>query len=687
MPDPTAERCCCACCRSECGRVHRRAWSALAVSASLAALILLAGPAEWLRGVSLDGLLLLRGEMFGMPRPDEAPIAIVAVDEETYRRPPFRGTPKALWTPQIGRVLDAVLDGGASVVGFDLILPTSAEAYLQGHDLPLLLALRRGGSTDRIVLSRVQHQTRPISPFPGLAIAVGRGRNIRLGNVFTDPDGVVRRVPLWFRLTEPREDAFEPSFALEVAARHLETTPLRTEAGGTLLGAVPVRGPTRTKGLLLNFGPGSSVYPVHSLADLHACVEADRTEFFRESFAGKIVLFGAVLDAEDRLLTSKRFIVGPESDRPAPRCVHPIMDELFLGDARRQRIPGVVVQATAVDNLVRNHGLVSPTPLQELAIVIVLSVLCTWVFQRMRVARSVAGLVTLGFAWTLAGTWALTYGIVLPGLTLAAALGSAAAVGVVYRYLVTDRERREVRRYFALYLSPTVVDRMLSSGTAPTLGGERREVTILVSDLAGYTQISENMPPESVVNLINRYFSNAADAVERHGGFVDKFMGDGMLAVFGAPLDDPDHAAHAVAAASELLHMTDADPGLVGPHGEPLRTRIGIATGPVLIGNVGSDRRLSYTVIGDTVNLAARLETENKTYGTDILVTEDTARAAGLQSFSLIDRIAVRGRHARTTVYAPGQSSRPRSSGERTDPDDSERTAATEGRPYTGSGG
>lgn len=649
--------------------MHRRDWPALAATASLAALILLAGPADWLRGVSLDGLLLLRETIFGMARPGESPIAVVAVDEETYRRPPFRGTPKALWTPQIGRVLDAVLDGGASVVGFDLILPTSAEAYLPGHDLPLLLALRQGSRENRIVLSRVQHQTRPISPFPGLAIAAGRGRNIRLGNVFTDPDGVVRRVPLWFRLTEPREDTLEPGLALEIAARHLGTTPGRTQAGGTHLGGVPVRGSAHAKGLLLNFGVGSAVYPVHSLADLHACAEAGRTGFFRESFAGKTVLFGAVLDAEDRLLTSKRFISGPESDRPAPRCVHPIMDELFLRDTRRQRIPGVIVQATAVDNLVRNQGLASPAPVPELAIVIMLSVVCTWVFQRMPVGRSVAGLAALAGAWTVAGAWALTYGVVLPGLTLAAALGVAAGVGVVYRYLVTDRERRKVRRYFSLYLSPTVVTRMLGSGTAPALGGERREVTILVSDIAGYTAMSENMSPESVVHLINRYFSNAADAVERHGGFVDKFMGDGMLAVFGAPLADPAHAAHAVAAASELLHITDADPGLVGPRGEPLRTRVGIATGPVLIGNVGSDRRLSYTVIGDTVNLAARLEAENKTYGTDILVTEDTARAAGLHGFSLIGRIAVRGRRARTTVYSPTQSpARPASSGGRMDP-------------------
>ena len=134
----------------------------------------------------------------------------------------------------------------------------------------------------------------------------------------------------------------------------------------------------------------------------------------------------------------------------------------------------------------------------------------------------------------------------------------------MYRYFVTDREKAAIRRCFSLYLSPGVVNRLPASDTPPTLGGERREVTILVIDIVGYTALSENMSPESVVDLVNRYMRNAADAVERHHGFVDKFMGDGMLAVFGAPLADPDHAAHVVAAATMAKrgHITDEDRAL-----------------------------------------------------------------------------------------------------------------------------
>ena len=626
-------------------------------AAATAALILFAGPADWLRGPSLDALLPLRAWIFDRPPAHESPVAVIAVDEETYLRPPFRGTPKALWTPEIGHVLDAVLDGGATVIGFDLILPTTVEARIPGHDRSLMLALRRGGKEGRMVLARVQHQTRPLGPFPGLAIAVGRGRNIRLANVFTDADGVVRRVPTWFRVQSARGPEFEPSFALEIASRHLDSPPVRSEDDHTRLGVVPVRGAREAQGVQLNFHAGSSVFPTYSLADLHACAKAGHADFFRNAFAGKVVLFGAVLDAEDRLLTSKRFITGSERDRWSERCIHPVMDELFRQDVRREQVPGVMVQATAVDNLVRNTGLARLGAPEEAALVLVLAAACAWAwaFQRIPLGWMAVGFVVSAVAWTAVAVSALDHGVILPGLTLAAALVAAAILAVTHRYLVTDRERRAIRRHFSLYLPPTVVDRLLATGATPALGGERRVVTILLSDIEGYTAISERMSPEQIVDLVNRYFKVATDIVERHGGIVDKFMGDGLLAVFGAPVVDPDHAAGAVAAAKQLLHVTAADPEIVDPDGAPLRTRIGVATGTVLIGDVGSGTRMNYTVIGDTVNLASRLEAENKTRGTSILVTGDTARAVGLDRFEFVDRVTVRGRNAEVLAYTPRQ--------------------------------
>ena len=631
----------------------RRDLPAPLIAAAVTALFLFSGPADWLRGLSLDALFFLRASLFYPPRSHEPPISIVALDEETYRRPPFRGTPKALWTPEIGQVLSAVLDGGASVVGFDLIMATSAETHLPGHDRRLLMALRKGGKDGRIVLARFQHQPKPLNPYPGLAIAAGRGRNIRFANVFTDPDGVVRRVPSWSSLSTPQGAVFEPSFSLEIAARYLGVTPERIGENHTRLGGEPIRGTMKTGRLLLNFQLGSEAYPTHSLADLYACAKAGRADFFRKAFSGKVVLFGGIFNVEDRLLTSKRFITGAERDRQAPRCVYPVMEGLYHKDVPRQLIPGVVLQATAIDNYVRNNSLVRLELVPEEAIIILFSILCAWLFQRAPLGWSVAGFLIFGAAWTIVAAYTLRQGVVLAGLTLVVALIAAAIVAVAYRFLVTDKEKRAARRYFSMYLSPAIVDRLLDNDAAPVMGGEKREVTILISDIADYTPLSEDMQPERIVDLVNHYFEVAAGAVERHGGFVDKFMGDGMLAVFGALIDEPDHAANAVAAALELQALTIADSKLLRPDGEPLRTRVGIATGPVVVGNIGSRTRLNYTVIGDTVNLAARLESENKAQGTSILVAEDTVRAAGLESFDFVSRITVRGRNAEVAVYTP----------------------------------
>jgi len=622
------------------------------------ALILFAGPADWLRGPSLDGLLLLRATIFD-PRPEsEVPVAIVALDEETHVRPPFRGTPKALWTPEIARVLEAVLDAGAAVVGFDMILSTTAEAHLPGHDRPLMLALRRGGDEGRMVLARVQHQVRPIDPSPGIAIAAGRSRNIRLVNVDRDSDGVVRRVPAWFRVASAEGLGVEPSFSLEIAARYLDSPPAHLKRKHAPLGSAPSPWAMEDDGILLNFRAGSSVYPTYSLADLHACAKSGRADFFRRAFAGKIVLFGAILDAEDRLLTSKRFITGSERERWSERCIHPVMNDLFRHDVRREQIPGVMVQATAIDNLVRNRALTRLGGLEETALVLILSMLCAGAFQIAPLGRMAAALGVFIPAWSVAAAHALTLGVVLPGLTLVTALTASAALAVVHKHFIADREKRALRRLFSLYLPPPIVERILATGSTPVLGGERRVVTVLISDIEGYTAISEEMAPERVVELVNRYFRVATDIVESHGGIVDKFMGDGMLAVFGAPLDDPDHAAAAVAAATQLVHSATSDLKVVDPHGEPLRTRIGVATGTVMIGNIGSGTRLNYTVIGDTVNLASRLEEQNKVLGTTILVSEDTARAAGIDAFERVGRVAIRGRRAEVSVYIPKQAAK-----------------------------
>jgi adenylate cyclase len=213
------------------------------------------------------------------------------------------------------------------------------------------------------------------------------------------------------------------------------------------------------------------------------------------------------------------------------------------------------------------------------------------------------------------------------------------------------RERDFIRDTFGRYMSKQVAERVLSGDLK--LGGERRDVTLLMSDIRSFTTLSETMEPEQLVEFLNRYFATMVDCVVEHDGVVDKYMGDAILAVFGAPITDPDHAKKAALAALEMRqHLLAFNAELVANSHEPIRIGIGINTGPVVAGNIGSEVRMEYTVIGDTVNATQRIEDLTKEVKTDILVSDtslacmDGAFAVGEPRF-----VTLRGRTHSTGIY------------------------------------
>ncbi len=187
------------------------------------------------------------------------------------------------------------------------------------------------------------------------------------------------------------------------------------------------------------------------------------------------------------------------------------------------------------------------------------------------------------------------------------------------------RERDTVKNAFSGYISHQVLDAVLSSGGVSSLSGERRRITVLFADIRGFTTLSETMQPEDVVQLLSDFFDRMVDVVMRNHGTIDKFLGDGMMAIFGAPLADPYQEEHAVRAALEMqaeLRTLREKWQAEGRH--PFRIGIGINSGNAIVGNIGSKEHMEYTAIGDTVNLASRLESESKTVGVEILVSEST---------------------------------------------------------------
>jgi adenylate cyclase len=604
---------------------------------------------DGLRGLSIDIPTLLAWRLFGNAHsPEDSAAVVVAIDEETFRTPPFEGTPSVTWTPEIAQVLNAIIEGGAKVVGFDVVFPTSIEqsaapfgsetlgARVHGFDRDYLRALALGARAGKVVLGEVQHQDRPLLPSPGQRAAVGFGRNIRSLNVLTDSDGVIRRLPLSFEVDEEKV----PSMAAELAAR-----------SGPLSQALSPRPAQQASDVLtLKFEGGADDVPTYSLADLHACVAKDDKDFFKRHFNGKVVLIGVVLDVEDRQITSKRFATAPEGAR-AQRCaLAPVAGQKFT----RGSIAGVYIHATAVNNLLRDDGLIE---FGRIGIA-----MCAFALAALAAAAALAfgpvaaALVSAGLAiaWVAATTVAFRHGLTLP--LIEPLIASVAALGATigYRFVIADSSKRLLRQSFALYLAPAVIERMLSSNKPPALGGEMRNVTVYFSDIAEFSSLAENIPPAELVAAMNEYFSEMTDIIERHGGFVDKYIGDAIVAVFGAPLADPEHATSAVRAALECCTRLGVLAGVSRGFGGALRQRIGLNSGEALVGNIGSRRRFNYTVMGDMVNLASRLEGSNKLYGTTVIASQTTVALTGAAFvWRELDTIRVKGRTQAVPIFEP----------------------------------
>jgi adenylate cyclase len=637
-------------------RVTKRDAIVVILVAVVCGVVAIVPPFDLIHGWSIDVLTALRWEVFGPRRdPASSPVVVVAIDEETYQTPPFKGSPTGTWTTEVGRVLSAVVDGGAKVVGFDIVFPTSIEqseipfgddllgARMRGFDRAFLRSLAKGAAAGKVILGE---QLDGDGPSPGQRAAVGYQNNIRALNVVTDPDEVIRKVPLMF----PADGKQVPAMALELASRALGAEPMIAPDHSVTLAGYRIPGVTPNT-LTLNFEGGGDGIPTFSFADLRACVERNNVDFFQREFAGKIVIFGTVLNSDDRKLTSKRFANGLDGAQ-APRCALP-RAAAARGQFKRSTIAGVYVHATAVDNLIARDAIVEPGTPSVAIIAVVFAVLASFAARMLGPGAAFAVYIGLVAIWTSIATLVFTRSLALPlSEPFLAGLVSMIAI-VAYRLVVTDKGERLLRSSFALYLAPAVIERMLASRKLPVLGGETRDVTVFFSDLVGFSSIAENMTPAELVAFMNEYLSAMTDIIEANGGYVDKYIGDSIVAMFGAPAEDSDHAGNAARAALGCrARLDELNRSSVAFQGHEVAQRMGLNSGAALVGNIGSRRRFNYTVMSDAVNVASRIEGANKFYGTTIAASEMTVALTGAAfGWRELDAIRVQGRSTPVKIY------------------------------------
>lgn len=423
-------------------------------------------------------------------------------------------------------------------------------------------------------------------------------------NVHRESDGILRSL---FPAAHAGERAV-PSLALVGAAllagEPVEVTPDAVRIGDT-------EQPLDEQGrFLVNFrGPAYKTYESVSTFDLVTI--------------GMKIVEGADLDAVDRevLARVKGAVV--------------VWGQSYAGDTDVQATPlhteflGPEFHAAAIDNLVHGDGRVRAS---RLANILVMALLCAGV-GLLGVLRSrwIPHLGTLGALVLLFGAawWRFRGGKVFDVFTPAVAIFLTAFSAAVFRLLTEGKRNKWLEQTFSRYLAPDVIEALKADPARLELGGRRRELTIFFSDVAAFTSISERLEPEQVVALLNRYLTGQSEKVMEEQGVIDKFEGDAIMAFFGDPLDAPDHALNGCRAALRCLAALPQLEAFWKTLGlESFDIRIGLNSGPALVGNMGSERRFDYTCMGDAVNLASRLEGANKAFGSRILIGPATFEGA-----------------------------------------------------------
>lgn len=539
------------------------------------------------------------------------PITIVGIDEETFRA---LQTTWPLPRRYHARVLDNLKAAGVAAVGFDIVFPDASDP---NDDKLFADAIERFGN---VVLasdlafredSAVRQWFR-VDPHPAFLKA---GATPGYASLEVDGDAVLRRVPTV-------GDAFARAMLREFARTHPGVSP-----------NVEVSEDMRIRYV---GGPHTFTYvPYHYLLDPQQYLPHHWKVFFNDN----IVLVGR-----------KANVIHDVGASQAEMYQTPYFYKT------REFMPRVEVHANLIANMVSGDVLREAPRLWAM---------CAWfaaalggvvLMRRWHPVRS--GAVFLVLAVTALAAQYITF--VMKSLWFPV-VGAIATVALVYlaqgavAFVLEQRQRRELRGAFSMYVSPALVDELIAHPERLKLGGDRRQMTILFSDLAGFTTISEHNDPEVVSRFVNRHLSGMTETILKHQGTVQKFLGDGVMAFWGAPLADDRQSEHAVLAAVEMQQKVEALADYVaGDLGVRVSMRIGVNCGECIVGNMGGDNRFDYTAVGDAVNLAARLEGVNKVYGTRIVVSEAVVMAVGSRiKFREIDTVMVMGKTVGISIYTP----------------------------------
>ena len=441
-------------------------------------------------------------------------------------------------------------------------------------------------------------------------------------NAFPDSDGVIRWAPLVIRF----QDNYYSPLSISMLTQYLNWPALTlkiAEFGVESVILDKYQIPTDEAGrLLINYLGPAKTFPHYSITDvIHKRLSPNL-------FKNKIAIVGATA-------------VGIYDLRVTP------FSAVY---------PGVEIHATVIDNILHQNFLVHSgwTKFIDVCAIILLGLLVGITVPRAKAAQGILLILILLGLFTLMNGYIFAHfniwlNLIYPTLTM-----MTIYLGItIYRYMTEEKEKKKIRGAFQYYLTSSVINEMLKDPSKLKLGGDKKNLTVLFSDIRGFTSFSETMTPEQLVHLLNEYLTAMTDIVFKYDGLLDKYMGDAIMAVYGAPLDQPDHALRACRTALDMMKELKKLQKKWAEEGQPiLDIGIGISSGDMVVGNMGSQMRFDYTVMGDSVNLGSRLESINKEYGTNIIISEYTYEA--VQDVLLcreLDSVRVKGKKLPVKIY------------------------------------
>jgi adenylate cyclase len=513
-----------------------------------------------------------------------APPIIVSIDDASFialkKRWPW---PREFFA----RAIDIIAAGGARAIGLDVSL--SDKGSSDQEDRAISEAMKRAGTVVVPVKFgelRTGEITQTYLDLPDAAFKGSYG-GAGFVNMPLDPDGFVRRL----KIAESFQGSRWFPFSLCVLARAEGKPLMESEGGEVMLGKRKIPG-IKSGVALIDYAGPPGTFPSVSFAKV---LEGTAPPGI---FKDRIVLIGAGFqESHDQF--------------PTP---------FFQGDD----MYGVEIHANAINTFASGGGIKTMAEWQSLLLLLLVSAAAALLV----VLRPLPG---LGAAAALCALIVVAGVLLFTGLRLWMRMVEPLLAVVIcyigallYRYLVEEREKREVRNLFSRFVGPTVVEQILLEGEGIALGGEIRELTIFFSDIRGFTPMSEKMSPGAVVQMLNEYFREMVEIIFQFGGTLNKFIGDAIMAIYGAPLAMPNAAEKAVRACLQMREtLAKLNSAKLAAGMEPIKIGMALHRGEVVVGNIGSPRQMEYTVIGDVVNTCSRLESLTKELKTDFIVSDE----------------------------------------------------------------